>query len=364
MSTLNTTTTGNIFDVLKMKLPNGSAVDSVVNALAEHDDFSRFVPAFPANNGLTHHGVRTIALPTGFIVNVGGSWKSSKASHEPFVEGLMTVRSTYEAPTDTFTQEKQEVGEALLRANRTSHVMSLNQATGKAILGGGDDNTGTTPNPKPDSLVGLMDRAPYETHDSKFTFSVGGSGNDLRSCWLMKPGVDTVHTLFNPNHPTLGIEEDFKGEEREDNLGTNNDEHRYNIVYEYLITKGIMIRDQRALKRICNVDCGVTALPGNDLIEQILYASIINAPTGGSMTQNANGVVTELPSNWILLCDEWLYAKLVVEANNKLMVHTSNKNIYKTDLPMIGVGPNGIIVARWDALNKVIGSGEAAVSAA
>ena len=361
MATLNTTTTGNIFDVLKMKLPNGSAVDFVVNALAEQDDFSRFVPAFPANNGMTSHGVRTIQLPSGFIVDVGGSWKSSKAIHEPFVEGLMTVRSTYEAPVDTFTQEKQEVGEALLRANRTAHVMSLNQATGKAILGGGDDNTGTTPNPKANGLIGLMDRDPYLTHDSKFCFSVGGSGTDLRSCWLIKPGIDTMHTLYNPNHPTLGIEEDFKGEEREDGLGTGKDEHRYNIVYEYLITKGIMIRDQRAVKRICNVDCGTTALPGNDLIEQILYAKIVNAPTGGSMTQNANGVVTEIPSNWILLCDEWLYAKLVVEANNKLMVHTSNKNIYKTDLPMIGTD---IVIARWDALNKVIGSGEAAVSAA
>lgn len=361
MATLNTTTIGNIFDVLKFKLPNGSAVDSVVNALAEQDDFSRFVPAFPANNGLTSHGVRTIQLPSGFIVDVGGSWKSSKAIHEPFVETLMSVRSTYEAPTDTFTQEKQEVGEALLRANRTAHVMSLNQAVSKAILGGGDDNTGTTPNTKQNGLIGLMDRDPYKTFDSKFTFDVGGSNSNLRSCWLLKPGIDTIHTLYNPNHPTLGIEEEFIGREREDGLGTSNDEHRYNIVYEYLITKGIMVRDQRALKRICNVPCGPTDLPGQDLIEQIIYASIINAPTGGSMTQNANGIVTELPSNWILLCDEWLFAKLVIEANNKLMVFMSDANIYRTRLPMIGTD---IVIARWDALNKVIGSGEAAVVSA
>lgn len=361
MATLNTTTTGNIFDVLKMKLPNGSAVDSVVNALARQDDFSRFVPAFPANNGLSHHGVRTITLPTGYIVDVGGSWLPSKAIHEPFVEGLMTVRSSYEAPRDTFTQEKQEVGQKLLQANRTAHVMGLNQAVSKAILGGGDDSTGTTPNQKQNSIVGLMDRDPYLTHDSKFTFSVGGSNSNLRSCWLLKPGVDTVHTLYNPNHPTLGIEEEYMGIIREDNLGTSNDEHRYNIVYEYLITKGLAIRDQRAVKRICNVPCGPTDLPGNDLIEQIIYASIINAPTGGSMTQNANGVVTELPSNWILLCDEWLYAKLVIEANNKLMVYMSDANIYRTRLPMIGVD---IVIARWDALNKVIGSGEATVAAA
>ena len=56
-----------------------------------------------------------------------------------------------------------------------------------------------------------------------------------------------------------------------------------------------------------------------------------------------------------------LMIKLVISANDKLMVHTSNKNIYKTDLPMIG--PD-IIIARMDALNKVIGSGEDVVVAA
>ena len=72
------------------------------------------------------------------------------------------------------------------------------------------------------------------------------------------------------------------------------------------------------------------------------------------MTQNANGVVTEIPWNWILFCDEWLFAKMLVEANNKLMVYMSAENIYNTRLPMIGTD---IVIARWDALNHVIGSG-------
>ena len=46
MGTRSLATTGNIFDVLKMKLPNGSAIDNVLNALAERDDFMSFVPAF------------------------------------------------------------------------------------------------------------------------------------------------------------------------------------------------------------------------------------------------------------------------------------------------------------------------------
>lgn len=353
MATLSHVTIGNIFDLVKFKLSSGAAINTVLNALAERDDFSRFLPAFPANQGLTHHALRTITLPTGYLVDIGGSWKASKAVHEPYVEALMTIRSAYKAPTDTFTNEKPEVGKALLKANKIAHIMSINQAVTNLIMEGSST-------PSQSGIVGLMKRDPYSTYDNKFTWNVGGS-SDLRSCWLMKPGVDTLHFLYNPNHPTLGIEMVEEGKHIEEGLGTSADEHRWNIWIEFMIQKGIFVRDQRALKRICNVPCGITDLPGADLINAIIEASIVNAPTGGTIQQTANGVVTELSSPWLLMCPERLYAKLVISANDKLMVHTSNKNIYKTDLPMIG--PN-IIICRMDALNHEIGNGEAEVSAA
>lgn len=355
MATLSHATYGNIFDLLKFKLPDGSPLTTLINALAERDDFAKFLSAYPANDGLTHHLLRTITLPTGYSVDIGGSWKASKAAHEPFVEALTTIRSAYKAPTDTFKNEREDVGKTLLRAAKIEHIMAINQGATNLIIEG-------TSTPSQSGLVGLMKRAPWATYDNKFTWNVGGSGSNLRSCWLMKPGIDTLHFLYNANHPTLGVEMDDKGEWLEEGLGTSNDEHRWNIWIEFMIQKGICVRDQRAVKRICNVPCGITDLPGADLINAIIEASIVNAPTGGTTEMTAaNGQVSELPSPWLLMCPERLYAKLVISANDKLMVHTSNKNIYKTDLPMIG--PN-IIIARMDALNKDIGSGETAVAAA
>jgi hypothetical protein len=337
-----------------MKLPDGSPITAIVNALSERDDFSRFVPAFPANNGLTHHALRTVSLPTGYLVDIGGSWKASKSQREPFVEALMTIKSTYQAPVDTFTTEKPEVGKKLLQAEKIDHVMMLNQSVTNMMMYGP-----TTPNQS--AIVGLMQKDPYATYDNKFTFNVGGTGNDLRSCWLMKPGIDTLHALYNPNHPTLGVEMEDMGKQLIQGLGTSNDEHRWDIFIEFMIQKGLFIRDQRALKRICNVPCGVTDLPGADLINQIIEASIINAPTGGTMQVEADGNVTDTPAPWLLMCDERLYAKLVIAANDKLMVYKSDNNIYRTKLPMIG---DNIIILRMDALNHAIGSGETAVAAA
>jgi hypothetical protein len=357
MATNSTLTIGNIFDIHKMKLPSGSPVDSVVNALVERDDFTRLVPAYPANNGLTHHGLRTISLPTGYYVDVGGTWKSSKAQREPFVEALCTIRSTYEAPVDTFSFERPDVGQKLLKAEKNAHVTMMVQTVMNLMLEG-------TAAPNQSAIIGLMKRAPYETYDNLFTFSAGDTGNDLRSCWLFKPGINTVHTLYNPNHPTLGVEQDDKGAQKvtnDDDSAIPAGEHRWDIMVEFLIQKGICVRDQRAVKRICNVACGVSDYPGSDLVNTIIEASIINAPTEGTMEVSQNGQVSELPSPWLLMCDERLYAKLVIATNDKLMVYKSANNIYQTELPMIG---DNIIIARMDALNKTIGSGETVVTAA
>ncbi len=340
-------TRGNIFDVQKMKAPDGSPVDFVLNTLVETDDFTKDLPVFPANGGLTHYGLRTVNLPTGYFVDIGGSWKTSKSQLEPFIEGLATVRSTYQAPKDTYNTMEKSAGKARLAAERTGHITMMNQTWGDVMLQG-------VSVPNQSAIIGLMKRPPYMTYDSAFCFSAGGT-SDLRSCWLMKPGIATVHGLYNPNHPTLGIEEDDKGEQLIDALGSGTDEHRWDIMIEYMIQKGLCIVDQRAVKRICNVPCGVSANPGVDLINAIIDASIINVP---KMTMNP---YANLPQPWFLYCDERLFSKLIRASNDKLFVYMSAENIYRTRMPMIG--PD-IIVRRWDALNKVLGAGETEIVAA
>ena len=340
MATHSHATAGNIFDVLKMKAPNGSPIDSVVNTLIEIDNFSEDMPAVPANAGLTHHGLRTVALPTGYLVDIGGSWKTSKSEREPFVEALCTVRGTYQAPKDTFQNEAPAIGQRLLSEEKRNFVAALNQGIGNLMLEGN-----TTPNQS--AITGIMNRAPYNAYDNSNCHSLGGTGDDLRSCWLIKPGISTVHTLYNPNHPTLGIEQEDKGEQLITGLGTSSDEHRWDIMIEFMIQKGICVRDLTAMKRVCNVACGVSDYPGADLVDLVIEASLINS--------------TKAPGPWMLYCDERLYAKLCVAANQKLFVYTSAENIYRRTLPMIS--PD-IIIRRMDALNHAIGSGETVVAAA
>lgn len=325
---------GNLFDVQKLKAPDNSAVQ-VTNTLIETNDLIKDLPALPSNGGLFHQGARVSSLPSGTLVDVGGTWGASKSERTPFVEALATIRSRYQTPKDVLQTEGKEISQMLISEEKKDHIEGMGQSWVNLIMHG-------SATPQQNSIVGLYNRPPWNAVDSEFTYDVGGSGNDLRSAWLIQPGPTTVHLIYNPNHPTLGVEMDDKGEVFVPVTISNGvvTAARWDIVIEFMLQEGICIRDQRAVKRIANVPCGPTDSPGADLINNVIRASL---------KHNVNA-----SKAWFLYCDADLYTQLVLGANDKLKVFMSDKNIYQTVLPMIG--PN-VIIRRLDALNYAVGAG-------
>lgn len=335
MATFTTSTRMNLFDVQKLKAPNGSALD-VTNTLVETNDLIKDLPALPANGGLFSTGVRVTSLPTGSLVNIGGTWGASKSERTPFVETLATVRSRFQSPKDVLQTDGAEVSAALVQSEKENHIEGLGQSWANLIMSG--------PSTVQNGVVGLEYRAPWTSIDNEFTFDVGGSGSDLRSCWLIQPGPSTAHLLYNPNHPTLGVTMEDKGEVFVLNpaaTALDGAEGRWDIIIEFMVQEGLCIRDQRAVKRIANIPCGASDTPTADLINNVIRASLKHALPGGRP--------------WFLYCDVEVYTQLVLGANDKLKVYMSDQNIYQTMLPMIGTN---IIIRRLDALNKTSGSGE------
>ena len=343
MATHTLTARANLFDVVKLKAPDSSAV-SVTNTLIETNDLIKDLPALPSNGGLFHQGVRVSSLPSGSLVNVGGTWGASKSERTPFVEALATTRSRFQSPKDVLQTEGPEVSQLLVSEEKKDHIEGMGQSWANLIMSGPDE----VATPVQNAIVGLANRAPWNTIDNEFCYDVGGSGSDLRSAWLIQPGPTTVHLIYNPHHPTMGVEMEDKGENFVQDFGSTSNpasldvaEGRWDIIIEFMLQQGICIRDQRAVKRIANVPCGATDSPGADLINNVIRAALKHNVGGSKM--------------WFLYCDADLYTQLVLGANDKLKVFMSDKNIYQTVLPMIG--PN-VIIRRMDALNHAASDGE------
>jgi len=346
MATLTLANRANLFDVQKQKAPDGGAIE-VTNTLVETNDLIKDLPAVPSNGGLFHQGARVTSLPSGSLVNVGGTWSSSKMETQPFVENLATIRSRYQAPKDVLTTEGAAVSAQTVQDNINAHLEGLGQGWTNLILEGPTA-------PQQNAVVGLMGRAPWKDIDNEYTYDVGGTGNNLRSAWLIKPHRSKVHLIYNPNHPTLGVGHDDKGEVFVQDFGSTSNpasldaaEGRWDIIHEFMLQEGICIKDQRAVKRIANIPCGPTDSPTAELINNAIRASLKHTVRTGDNTP------------WFLYCDADVYTQLVLGANDKLKVFMSEANIYQTKLPMIG--PD-VIIRRMDALNHAADSGETQVT--
>lgn len=356
MAANDTTVLGNFSDVVKFQLKDGSAITRIAATLAEKDDFIFYTPSIAANAGLTHHELIQTSLPTGYLVDIGGSHKESKGEFTPITESLCTIRSSYSVPRDVMRNCSKQVGMSRLNAEKAGHMMAITQGMTNIMLNGP-----TTPNQS--GIVGILQRPPYTTYDYKFTWSAGGTGDDKRNALLIKPGIDTVFRLHNKFHPTMGVESEEMPMTKETGLGTNSDEHRWMLNYEFELQGGLCIYDQRAFKLICNIDAGPTDFPGEDLVRCIFNAASINRPKGGTLQRyNQSGqVVEETDSPWILFVDDRTKSKLRDSINNKILVSQSTQNVFKRKVWML----DDIIIADMDALGyQTVGSGASAISAA
>jgi hypothetical protein len=339
MSTTTSLTEVNFFDVLKMKGADGSVLE-VAEVLNEVSDVMRLMPNRPANGGRFHEGLRDTSLPGCELSSIGASWGEYKGTEEKFVEGLCMIRTSFSVRSDVLANEGPQYGMATIQHKKRQTMEAVNQAFNNLLLKGV-----TTPDQL--SVVGLEKRAPWNAIDSEFCFDLGGSGDNKRSAWLMAPGPATCFLLHNPIHPTLGIKYEEKPEAYMVDADSTT-KHYYKIPHEFEFQGGICIKDQRAVKRLANIDAAVTDSGGIDVVRLAIRASMKH-----SLLAN---------EQWILFCDGDLYSMLVAASNDVTKVYTNAKNIWNTDLPSIGTGKGSIVIARWDSLNYATGSGESAVS--
>jgi len=315
----------NLFNMAKAHAPDGTLLDMTQN-LAEKNDFIRDMPSLPANGGRTHHGVRWSSLPSGTIISIGGGWTASFGDLQPFTANTCIMKSRYQAPVDALKSEGEKAGD-YRREQEGAHVEGMGQSHAMTLIYG---NAATAP----EKINGLTNTAPWnDITETDYVYDMSGSSN-LRSAWLVAPGKSNCHLIHPKGAPGAGLSR----EPKPDQLVTASDTdagatgERWDVMTEFEWIFGMVVRDQKSVKRICNIDYSLSAMSTN-LIRKILQARHrhnISAPNG-----------------WFLYCDPLIYTQLVIMAGDKLNVNYTAANPYRTELYMIG----DIVIRRMDALD-------------
>ena len=312
----------NLFNVIKKLGPDGRMLD-MVNALTENNPYLRFLPSLPTNYGNSFKGLRKVSLPSPSIKVVGGGVTPSRGDSAPFVEGICIIASEYQVPEDVLAHSADPV--AHRRDEERDHEEAISQSFANLLIQG--DATQA-----PETINGLQNRAPWnDVSETEYCIDLGGTSN-LRSCWLMCPGRSRFHLLHNGINPMTSVKRTVKPSQRVavTTTDSNGSGYRWDSFTEFEFEQGFAVPDQRAVKRLANIDYSDKA--GTvDLVDQVIFARLIHG----------------IPGQWYLVCDPYIYINLVQAAGKLQNVRYSADNPYRMELPMIG----DVIVSRCDALN-------------
>jgi hypothetical protein len=312
----------NLFNAQKTKSPSGAILD-LTYRLVEREPLFRDVPTFPANNGATHYGYRWITDIEPTISAIGGGWTSSVAQGQNYSEAMFIARSRYQCPVDVL----QHLGSAAgpnRDAQEAIHEKSMQRGWTSTVIRGSADTSGKR-------IDGIFNRAPWNVLTANYCESMGGNSN-LRSMILINPGISKFHFIYNKDNPTLGVKREPKPDVFVDVTDTdaNGSGKRWDTITEFEFEHGIVIAENMAIKRICNID--YTAAPTEALINKIRRLRLIHD--------------NFIDGQWFLYCDPEMFINLTNLANSEQNVQYSSDNPYRMSLPMIG----DIIVRNMQAL--------------
>jgi hypothetical protein len=332
----------NIFNMMEAHGADGSLLEMSQN-LVEVNDLVKDMPSFPANENLSHKDARWSSLPTATFVALGDGVTASFGRIESYREQLGILKSRYQAPVDVLKAQGTPEDIARYRSDQErAHEEGMTQGLCNALING-------TSAANHEKLDGLANRAPWNAAtNTTQVFDVGGTGATLRSAWLIKPGRTTFHLLHPKFHATKGIVRTDKGEEpvtvtSTDANGTTS-ATRYDLVTLFEWWVGWNIKNQKAIKRICNIPITYAGLT-TTLIRKIVEARHIH--TVISSMRGAVNPDRQVEAPWFLYCDPYVYIQLISLTMERYNVRYSADNPYKIELPMIG----DIIIRRMEALN-------------
>jgi len=315
----------NLFNGLKAKAPDGSILDLTYRYI-EMNPLLRIFPTYPANgiNGMSHTGFRWISEVTPTVSVIGGGVSSSLAQGQNYTEDMVLLRSRYQVPVDVL-EHWGNLAPAWRGGQENVHEMSMQRAWTSTIIRG-TAATSTT------RINGLRNRAPWNAVTADYAYNMGGASN-LRSMWLVNPGITTAHLIHNPNNPTMGIKRQAQPKQLVTVTDTdaNGSGTRWDEFTDFEFEQGLAIHENMAIKHLANND--YTSAVTASTINKIMEARLIHS--------------NFLAGQWYLLCDPHMYINLINYRQTIGNVIFSADNPWKVPLPMIG----DIIVMNIEALN-------------
>jgi hypothetical protein len=246
-----------------VKRANSPDAYLIIEALLQTNEILRDMPAVQANDGAIHTTLRRVSQPGGQhrLYNQG---VAVKASQTKTIQDRIAMLEAYAVVDKKLAQHGGDVA-ALRHSEAVAFLngMGIDQAH-DLIYGNWQQN--------PAEIDGLATRL---SSLGKNVISMGGTGSDLTSLYIVAAGPQFCHLIYPRGSSTVGVTREDLGEKVwEDDAGKPFQAYVDHFSADY----GIVIRHPDAVKRICNIEADVAPA---DLVDVIL-AQLRRLPKGAA----------------------------------------------------------------------------------
>jgi hypothetical protein len=242
-------------------------------------------PWVEANDQHTHTFVRRTKLISGGAVGYNEGVPNSIGKAEQVTEGLMTLAARCEFDERLLRRESNEnlirMQEAVGAIEGLSQTLSKYIKYGNGAIADADYATKTAlllddgtyigaVNPK--AIKGIVARGDFDGLADDSVRGAGGSGaGAVTSIYMIEWGPDTVHFVYPKGDPGMGLAHVDRGLEK---VYSSTTKSFYAKVSTFEAGVGLIIKDPRAIQRLCNITPSSTtttdSMLGDDNIKQLI----------------------------------------------------------------------------------------------
>lgn len=281
MATLNSTDQLTALELIKR---NGYSEDQrrIIEAMSVTNEILMDIPVFEANDGAVHTHLVRKSLPAG--------------QRRALNQGVKAVATQTDTKRDIITEIADEsiVDAVLVDRALDKNAFLMDEASG--IIEGmgltqaediiyGDNGKDAA------SINGFATRR--KKLDGKLTVSMGGSGSDLTSLYLVKMGRRGTSLIYPRGAEGVGVRRDNNGV----GMVTKADGTRMKAYSNYFSAQyGVSVGDERSLIRIANIASNVNA---ETLVHDILKCYRNLMPGDGSVVLYGNADMLHLIDMYI-----------------------------------------------------------------
>lgn len=244
MADLGATLPG-LYELNQLDRPDGDGFLKMIYSMTEMQDILKDMPFFQANDRTSHKYIRESKLASGTWVDFNDGISSSKGGMitDRAEIGMLESRLTVDMRFANFEPDFTAYVERLAHP----HYIGLSNDMADAVVNGT-----TTGGYRFNSIEAhITDTSQTDQFGKSMCHTYGGS-TTVTSILAIDWGQDKVYAVYPRGHKNNGVE---KHEYDGDQLTTgNNSSEMRSYVCDFMWNMGLVIADDRCVRRICNIE--------------------------------------------------------------------------------------------------------------